>query len=160
MGMATQQKIIDGKSCVVVQYPGMEGLKIWTNLVKLLGPSIALLGKSLGGGDVKDIQISEIMDREVDMGNLFASISEALVLASDKIDENIMEQLILRILSSTKIDNQEINSNSFNLMFCGNYGLLFKLVAFVLKVNYESFLGDRGQSTVTDLNKNLSSVQN
>ncbi len=160
MGLATQQKTIDGHSCTVVQYPGMEGLKIWTNLIKLLGPSVALLGKGLGGLDLKDINVSEIMDKDLDSDNIFSSISEALVLATDKIDENIMEALILRILGSTKIDNKEINSTSFNVIFCGNYGLLFKLVAFTLKVNYESFLGDRGQSTSIDLGQGLSSVQN
>ena len=159
MSLSTQHNTIAGRSVIVVQYPGMEGLKIWTNLVKLLGPSVALLGKALGGKDAKDINVSKIMDMDLDLDNLFSSMSEALVMATDKMDENVVEQLVMRMLSGTKIDNKEIDVNSFNILFAGNYGLLFKVLAFTLKVNYSSFLGDRGLSTGTDQNPSLSSVQ-
>ncbi len=161
MSTATQQKTIDGRSCTVVQYPGMEGLRIWTNLIKILGPSLALLGKGFGDS-IKDFktlnEVGKILDNEVDITKLFSSISEALVMATGNINEDIAAQLVLRMLSGTKIDNEEINGTSFNLMFCGNYGLLFKLLAFVLKVNYSSFLGDRGLSIDTAQNLSLSSV--
>lgn len=158
MSLSTQHHTIEGRSIVVVQYPGMEGLKIWTNLVKLLGPSVALLGKALGGTDVKDINVSKVMDLDLDLDTLFSSMSEALVMATDKMDEHIVEQLVMRMLSGTKIDNKEIDTNSFNIMFAGNYGLLFKVLAFTLKVNYSSFLGDRGLSTDTNPSQSLSSV--
>ena len=161
MSLSTQQKTIDGKSCVVVQYPGMEGLKIWTNLVKTLGPSVAVLGKGIGEGikNVKTLEnISEIMDKDIDMDKVFSSLSEALVMANNNIDEDSVEKLVLRMLVGTKIDNKEIDSNSFNLLFSGNYGLLFKVLAFTLKVNYSSFLGDRGLSTSTNPSPSLSSV--
>lgn len=163
MGQATQQKIIDGKTCIVVQYPGMEGLRIWTSLVKILGPSMLSLGKGLGDnikgiGDLSDL--SAIIDSDLDIEKIFSSLSESLVMASNNLDEDIVEQLVLRMLSSTKVDNVEINSTSFNIMFSGNYGMLFKLLAFTLKVNYSSFLGDRGLSTDTSQSQSLSSVQN
>lgn len=161
MSLSTQQKTIDGKNCIVVQYPGMEGLRIWTNLVKILGPSIVSLGKSVGD-NIKDIKtfngVAEILDNEVDMEKLFSTLSESLVMATGNIDEHIVEQLVLRMLSSTKVDNKEIDLNSFNLLFSGDYGFLFKLLAFVLKVNYSSFLGDKGHSTTTSQNPSLSSV--
>ncbi len=162
MSISTQQCVIDGVPCVVAQLPGMEGLRIWTTLVKLLGPSVAVLGKGIGDGikDIKEIdEISELLGKEIDMDKVFSSISEALVLAGDNLSEDIVEQLVLRILACTKVDNKEVNSTSFNIMFSGNYGRLFKILAFTLKVNYASFLGDRGLSTSTDQSPSLSSVQ-
>lgn len=158
MSLSTQQKTIDGKNCIVVQYPGMEGLRIWTNLVKILGPSVAMLGKAVGGGIGDFKNISDVLDKNIDIDKLFSSLSEALVAVNGNIDEHIVEQLVLRILSSTKVDNKEIDLNSFNLLFSGDYGFLFKLLAFVLKVNYSSFLGGKGHSTITNQNPNLSSV--
>ncbi len=161
MSKSTQQKNIEGQVCLVVQYPGMEGLRIWTNLVKILGPSVATLGKGVGDG-IKDIKnadsVVELLDSQIDMDKLFSTMSEALVMATDRIDEDIIEQLTLRILASTKIDNQEIDINSFNILFSGNYGLLFRVVAFTLQVNYSSFLGGKGHSTDTNPNPSLSSV--
>lgn len=161
MSTSTQHLMIDGKACVVVQFPGMEGLKIWTTLIKILGPSVAVLGKGFGEGikDIKSIDsVSKLLDKDIDMDKIFSSVSEALVLANDNLNEDLVEQIVLRILACTKVDNVEINLQSFNLMFSGNYGSLFKILAFTLKVNYSSFLGDRESSIDTNPNPNLSSI--
>lgn len=163
MSLSTQQKTIDGKNCTVVQYPGMEGLRIWTNLVKIFGPSMISIGGGIGDSikGIKDFnldELSSVLDSEINLDKLFSTLSEALILTNKNINEDIVEQLVLRMLASTKIDNQEITLDSFNILFCGNYGLLLKVLTFVLKVNYSSFLGGKGHSTSTNQNPSLSSV--
>jgi hypothetical protein len=159
----TRRKVINSKAVTVTQFPGMEGLRIWTKLIKMLGPSLSTMGKALGGidlsGGIDQIKFENILSSgSIDFDKLFSSISEAIMQAD--LEESIVEEMVLRILSCTKVEGKEIDISVFNYIFAGNYGFLFKVIAFVLEVNYSNFLGGKDNSTHTDTPQSLSQEQN
>ena len=47
--------------------------------------------------------------------------------------------IVKELMQGTRLDDKEINDAVFDMEFAGNYGLLYKILAFVLEVNYGSF---------------------
>ena len=118
-------KDIDGKEVSVTQFPGTEGLKILTKLSKLVGP---VIGGALGiSGSVADVDTSDPDFLPRIVTDLFSSIEE---------DDTV--RLIHRMLRDTRVGGVEIMSD-FDMMIGGNYPFLFKLLGYVLEVNYGNF---------------------
>jgi len=119
----TRSKRIDEKEISVTQLPGRRALRLKTRLLKLVGPSFSKLL-----GQAKNVTAE-------------ADIGPALELLADKLDPHDFESLVLEILSGTRIDGTEINESSFDLIFGGEMLLMYKVVAFSLKVQFEDFFG-------------------
>lgn len=129
----TKEKTIDGRKITVTQFPGRRGLKLKTKLAKLLGPSIFTALKSVSGK-------GDLLDKDVNL----ETAGEAIEKLLEKVDENSWENLIFELLSMTRINSQEITAELFDAEFAGSFVTLYKIVAFVLEVNYKDFLGLTG----------------
>jgi hypothetical protein len=128
----TKEKEIDGRKISVTQFPARRGLALKTKLITLFGPALFSIISSFSG--VKSVK--DLMDSDIDLNN----IGQILDKLFQKVSSSILEELIFELLASTRLDNQEITSAVFDLEFAGNYGTLYKILGFVLEVNYGSFL--------------------
>lgn len=110
--MAIQQKevTINGEVFLLTQLPGMTGLKLGKQLIKTLGPSLAVMQ---GEG---------------------ASVGAALNALFDNLDDNA-EALIIALVSGATKGNMAIN---FNMEFAGQYDKLFLLVKEIVEFNFGS----------------------
>ena len=126
----TEEKKIDDMEVAVTQFPARFGFKMQARLLKVFGP---VIGKMLGGADLK-----KGADADVNLDKL----SEAIELLFKSMDEDRAMKLIMDLLQSTRINGQEVNDGSFDSIFPGKYSTLFKIVGYVLEVNYGSFFGE------------------
>lgn len=108
--MAIQQKevTINGEVFLLTQLPGMTGLKLGKQLVKILGPAFASMQE--GGA------------------------ASAMSVLFDSLDDNA-EALIIALVSGATKGNMAIN---FNTEFAGQYDKLFLLVKEIVEFNYGS----------------------
>jgi len=130
----TKEKTIDGRKITVTQFPGRRGLKLKTRLAKLLGPTIFTALKSVSG------KSENILDKDINLETAAGAIEKLL----ERIDENIWEALVFELLSMTRINGQEVTSEIFDVEFAGSFVTLYKILAFILEVNYKDFLGLTG----------------
>jgi hypothetical protein len=123
----SREKTIDGAAYMVTQFPARRALALQTRLLKLLGPSLAT---ALGG----------IHDGVIEAPVL----SLALQQLGDKLDESAAVDLVMQLLASTRKDGQEITDGVFDLEFAGQMDTLYKVLGFVLEVNFGGFLARSG----------------
>lgn len=117
---------------MVTQFPARYGLRLKTELIKLLAPSLFSLAGNL--------------DAKVESSNI-SLIIESLCT---RLDEGAIESLVLRLLSSTRREGKEVDK-VFDDVYAGNYGELFKALKFVIEVNYGSFFQELGISNLAEL---------
>ena len=119
----TETQVIDGISYTSTQFSATKGLKMFHRLGKYIGPALGKINiddlKNKSGGD---IEISA-----------FAGAIEAFFSACP---ENEFESTIKELLTTTTRNNAPIN---FDLDFSGELGHLFKVLAFVFKVQFGNF---------------------
>jgi len=129
-----KEKKIDGMEVMVTQFPARFGFKMQAKLVKIFGPVIGVL---LGGteGDT-----DKILDSNLDAEKLAGAIAKLF----DSVDENEALALVLQLMQTTRINGQEVNETSFDSLFPGKYQTMYKVLGFVLEVNYGSFFGEGG----------------
>jgi hypothetical protein len=110
---------IEGVSYVVQPIPAMKGLSYMRRLTKVLGASLAaLFSQSQEEGDVEE-----------------AGLQKAVELLVENMDKEDVEKLIVDLISTVLKDGKALN---FNAEFTANYGILFKLLTEVIKVNFGS----------------------
>lgn len=131
MSKSIHERTINGKVFKVSQFPAMRGWKVFTKLAKGVFPAIAGLAGSVKDWDNDDIDL----DRE--------GLVEAVKYIVTELDENKSEALIRDLLELTWCDGQEVMPQ-FDNLFKGDYGTLFKVLAFSVEVNYKSFLENGG----------------
>jgi hypothetical protein len=122
-------KQIDGHNISVTQFPGRRALALKTKLIRLLGTPIAKLI-----ADVKKI------DADMDLSKMAGAV-EALV---SNLDEKDFVPFVLEMLQCTRIDGKEINDGVFDLEFAANLSLMYKILWFVLEVNFGDFFDKAG----------------
>lgn len=110
MSIKQKEVFINGETYLLTQLPGMTGLKLGKQLIKILGPSFAVLQGEEGG------------------------IAKALNILFDNLDDNA-EALIIALVSSASKGSVAIN---FNNEFAGEYDKLFLLVKEIVEFNYGS----------------------
>jgi len=128
----TEEKKIDDLDVAVTQFPARFGFKMQARLLKVFGPVIS---KMLSGADLKSLRHGLDSDIKLDM------LAEAIETLFKSMDEDGAMKLIMDLLQSTRINGQEINDASFDSLFPGKYSTLFKVIGYVLEVNFGSFLG-------------------
>lgn len=131
MSIETKEKTIDGKRITVVQLPARRALKLQAKLVKLFGSSLAALLSGSKGS--------------IDANLTPAVLSGAVEKLAANLEENDFLRLVLEILQSTRVDNQEAGAEStFDQLFAGSFLFMYKVVGFTLEVNYADFFDAGG----------------
>jgi len=128
-----KEKEIDEMKVSVTQFPARFGFKMQAKLLKIFGP---VIGTVLSGNDVS----TSGLDSTVSMDKL----ADAVRILFDVIDEDKALALVLELLQSTRINGQEVNEATFDALFPGKYATMYKILGFVLEVNYGSFFGEGG----------------
>lgn len=131
MGIETRSKTIDGTKYTVTQFPARLGFRLKIRLARLLAPAI---GPLLGGVDASNL--SKLADVDVNSamtGKGFASLFETA-------DPDVLLDLVLELLRDTRREGHEIDEALFDREFAANYGHLYKVLAFVISVNYANLL--------------------
>jgi hypothetical protein len=132
MARRNQEREIGGAVWAVTQFPAGEGLGLLTRLLKLLGPALGALAK--GGGTAED----GAGGREEALTGLIVS---GLL---QQLDEKETVALVKRLLADTRKDGVEILP-IFDTEFMGDYANLFRVLGFVLEVNYGGFFSGIGR---------------
>lgn len=125
----TKDKIINGKEYQVTQFPAMYGLRLAVKIVKTLGPGIARLADTKGGGSILDMDTSNI-----DIASMVDGLMSSL-------DDKNTPAMILELFSSTHRERVLLNEKEFDNAFAGNYVELAKALMFIIEVNYGDFFG-------------------
>lgn len=127
--LKTEKKIIDDSEYTVSQFTGREAFKIKLKLVKILAPIISSLISNF------DAKGKPILDSEID----FSKIGESISSLMNTMSEDEMIDFILRMLKNTRKDNLEITEQIFDVCFAGNLTTIYKVIYFVIQVNYPDF---------------------
>lgn len=121
MPLKTEEKTIDGMPVKVTQFAGRKNLDLLVDLAQIIGPAVG----AYKGGDIMDMDVGAVVNAI--MGNL----------NKDKVND-----LVFRMLSSTFIDDRQINQDEFDRVFAGPDLLkLPKVLWFVIEVNFGNFTG-------------------
>ena len=138
-----QDKVIGENEYKVAPFSAIEALKLKATLLKYLSPAI---GKALAG--ISAVKGKDLMNTAIDGG----AISEALSSLFESLDEDTLMGLLKRLLRNVTaiigtggngqkqavyfVDGKE---ESFNIAFQGHILDVYKVVYFVLEVNYPDF---------------------
>jgi hypothetical protein len=130
VGIHYKEKEIDGQLWTVTEFSATEGLRLLLKLSKLLGRP---LGKAISGliGDGSGL------DHKID----FSIVGEAVGELAERMDEAEVETLVKRLLRATQVDHKEVTPQ-FDILFQRRYVTLFKVLAFVIEVNFDLPLDD------------------
>jgi hypothetical protein len=131
----SKEKEIDEMKITVSQFPARAGFKMQARLVKLFAPFV---GEIIGG--IKTKKEQKLMESDVDLSKIPNAVKELF----EHLDEDSAMQLVFDLLQLTKVNGQDVNEETFDLMFPGKYLTLYKIIGFVLEVNYGSFFGKSG----------------
>lgn len=116
---------------MVTQMDGHKGGLVGIRLSQLLGPSVIALVNASNAGNT-------------------ASVTEAANTLFSKLSPEEFERLRKDLLHGATLKiNGEVHDFDETILknyFAGHFGSLLKLVAFALKVNFQSFLKDLGVS--------------
>lgn len=136
--LSSKEQVINGATYNVVVFPARMGLGLKTRLIKLLAPSAFTAAGSINknsGASLLDAEFnSEMMGKAV----------QALV---DRLDQASVLSLVFDLLKTTRRDGKEIVAGDgalFDDIYAANYGELYKVILFVLEVNYGSFFRELG----------------
>ena len=129
MPVETQHREIKGHAYSVTPFTPMRALKYASEIVKLVGPSMA---QAMSGiGSVKQAMDMDLKD---------AGIEKIVGGLVDRLDGDATPKLIHNLLASTTRDGQELRQEGvFNEAYTANYGEMIQALRFVLEVNYGSF---------------------
>lgn len=106
------KKTINDKEVVIALVGAIDGIKITTQLSKVIFPALATLGKD-----------------KTDVYTLVGAVLEN----ADEID---LEHIIKKLFEGSTVDDFPIKPDTY---FAGNYGELVDFLAFALEANFGSF---------------------
>lgn len=128
----------------VNQLPAMPALQMKIRLLKVLGPSITELIKSLGGKGVRD----RLADQDI---SGFAPVIESL---AGTLDPEVFGKLCLDLFKGVQVigagkKHEPEKEEGFNTLFSGRIPLMYQGLLFVLQVNDFFGLGAIGKALFT-----------
>ena len=129
MGLETKKEDIDGLMVSVTQFPGMEAIKLHSYLGRKIVPALAGIMGSVGS--LKDLSMESDVDTE--------ALSSAFATLFDQLTESELEKLLLRMLKTTTVDGAEVKKETIDIIFSGRTTAIYKILWFVIKVNYPDF---------------------
>ena len=122
----TKEKLIDERSVSVTQFPARKGLKVKLRLAKMIAPGFASATGILNGD----------LDAEFDSKALSYAVNQLVDAVGN---DATVDFIVSELMQGTRLDDKEINNAVFDMEFAGNYGLLYKIIGYILEVNYGSF---------------------
>ncbi len=105
----TREKIIDGATYMVTQLPARRAIRLKAKLIKTFG--------------------SFFLSSE---GSAIQSMFQSL-------DENQFESLCMEMIQGVRKNGVELTPGTFDLEFAGDMAALYKLLLFVVEVNFANF---------------------
>ncbi len=136
-----KEKKIDEFTVCVTQFPARAGWKMHAKLIRIFGP---VIGSLIAGNDINAGSLENTLDSDFDLSGLGTSLEKLF----GELDENTSLALVFELFNCTRIDGQEISEESFDLLFAGKYLSIYKILGFVLEVNYGSFFGENDIGTL------------
>lgn len=124
-----KNKEIDGRAISTTPFLGRRSLAYKMKIIRLFGPAVGSLFSKAGG-----------FDGTID----FSVLESAIDKLSTNIDDKVFVEFCLELLSSTRIDGKEITPEFFDVEFSANLVLMYKILGFILEVNYGNFFGAAG----------------
>ncbi len=133
----SQKRTLDDLDFIVTPFSATEGLGCLLSLTKLLGAPLGKAAGSVAGeGNLLDVDTENVT-----MGVL----ADAIGSLADRLHEQEVMSLIKRLLMGTHVvyngKTVELmaggNEAPFEVVFQGKYFTLFKLLGFVLEVNFD-----------------------
>lgn len=112
MATKTATKTINEKEVVIVLVGALDGIKITTQLSKVIFPAMAAMQNGQG------------------------SITEVVTSALEHAEEINLEEIIKKLFAAATVDDFPIKPDDY---FSGNYGELVDFLAFALEANFGSF---------------------
>jgi hypothetical protein len=136
-----QKIVIDGVTFQVAPFMAVEGLRLKAHLVRTFGPALGELLDGVDGG--KPGRIEDII-----LGS--NSLSKGLEKLLEQLTEDSFEALVRRLLAnviaiwpeggkSRSISFGQDFETAMQLVFLGKLFSIYRLIIFVLKVNYPDF---------------------
>jgi hypothetical protein len=135
---AAKEKEIDGLKVVVTQWPARKALTTKLKLIRIIGPG---LGELVGGFKGKGEGLASALDSDMNMERFTPALEKLLSALS----EEMFMSLVITLMSSVRVNDVDMSSEKeFNMQFAGSLESFYKIVWFVLEVNYGSFFGESG----------------
>jgi hypothetical protein len=152
MALEPKSKTIDGIRFVVTPFPAREANRILITLTSYFGRPMASLAALFLRGDGSappDADGDELPTAAID------ALGDAVRMLFQELDEDKADALVTRLTSRTTANGQPIADAVFDVMFMGRLKLLYRVLAFVLEVNYGDFFdgADALRQTVTGFTK-------
>lgn len=138
MGIQTRSIEIRGVTFRVTQLTATRSLKLLNKIGKVLGPSLAHLGKAVSDGDLRSA--------DIDFGEVGSALSALFgQLADDALFDAILRELLAGavVVTSEKVQPlfQGASTSTFDAVFADHPADAYKLAMFAIEVNYQDFFG-------------------
>lgn len=132
--IAAKTRSIDGVEYTVTTFPARRGFQLKIALLKRLAPGLAGVIGAIGrkGG----VDFRGILDLDIKPDQIARGVAE---LFSGTTPEDALD-LVMQLLSDTRRGGREITPELFDSEFAGDYGHLYKVLAFVVDVNWGKML--------------------
>lgn len=128
MAIETFTKIICENEYMVTELPARRALRLQTKLVKLIGPSAALMVTAVS----KDESSAD------------DCIPQCVALLVNQLDEKTFDQFVVEMLQQVRKNGMELNEKTIDTEFAGNLNELFLVLQYVLEVNFGDFFQKGG----------------
>ena len=119
----TKTKVINGNEYMVRQYGARLGGRIKVRLAKLIGPALTSFFDQKSG-------LTEP-----------AAVEKAIGIFLDNLSVEEYDSLVMQMIPNYVWKNEkEITEKNFDMEFAGDYASLYKLLWFIIQVDYQDFL--------------------
>jgi hypothetical protein len=162
MEFRNKTKTIDGIKFVINEFPAFEAFKLHRQLIKILAPSIGALVEGLDMSDNTTLKegAKSLLETKVS-GESFTKAVNNLM---DQLDEDSYLKLVKKLLKYTHayinrvddtgktVQEQPVNlygdkfETYFNIVFHEKPFTVYKVIAFVLEVNFPDFFNNASDS--------------
>lgn len=135
----TREKVINGSTYSATQLPARRALKLQYKLIKIFGSAISqVLLPSLSDdkGKVEGSTISLGIDKR--------GISSAIMSITSQMDDACFESLIKELVQGVRKEGRELTDSFIDTEFAGDLSTLWKVIWFVLEINFDNFFEDLG----------------
>ena len=131
-----QNRKIDDLDIIVSAWGARRAWKNQIKFGKVFGPSLRDIGAALG----EKQEGTSIFDSNIG----FEKIGEAIANLFSNVSEEESEDILMECFTNVRVNNQEITNETFDVIFSGRLATVYKIIGFVMEVNYGSFLGKSG----------------
>lgn len=128
----TKEKQIDGSTYLVTQMTARRALRMKAKLLKLFGTALAEIFLPSDDQPIEGLGFSK------------QEAINAIQSLSCDLEEKVFESLLVELLSGVRKDNVELTEAIIDMEFAGKLQTLYKVVWYVLEVNFSSFFGESG----------------